>query len=234
MKDQKQLAALSKETVAIIGAGKMGGAILDSLIASAGIPPERLRITSNIASVRTALGERLKMTVATDNASAASGADLVLICVKPQHVGDVITQIAPNIGPKTLVISIATAVTTAEIEAAIGRLCRHSCDAKYTLSHRQRHDRPVSRKYATDESIALATALFSLMGKTTEIDEAWMNPVTALSASGPAFIYMIIEALSEGGIRTGTSPRNGDAARGASDTRCGGDGVSRAGSTQRC
>ena len=118
MKDQKQLAALSKETVAIIGAGKMGGAILDSLIASAGIPPERLRITVKHRERAHLLGERLKMTVATDNASAASGADLVLICVKPQHVGDVITQIAPNIGPKTLVISIATAVTTAEIEAA--------------------------------------------------------------------------------------------------------------------
>src|SRR4051794_5183809 len=77
VKDEKQLTTLSKETVAIIGAGKMGGAILDSLISSAGIPAERLRITVKHRERAHLLGERLKLTVATDNASAARGADLI-------------------------------------------------------------------------------------------------------------------------------------------------------------
>jgi pyrroline-5-carboxylate reductase len=204
VKDQQQLATLSKDTVAIIGAGKMGGSILDSLIASAGIPPERLRITVKHRERAHLLGERLKMSVATDNASAVRGADLVLICVKPQHVGDVIAEIAQNVGTKALVISIATAVTTAEIEAALGAPIAVIRAMPNTPCRIGQGMTALCRgKHATDESIAQASALFSLMGKTTEIDEAWMNPVTALSASGPAFIYMIIEALAEGGIRTG-------------------------------
>jgi pyrroline-5-carboxylate reductase len=204
VKDQQQLATLRKDTVAIIGAGKMGGSILDSLIASAGIPPERLRITVKHRERAHLLEERLKMTVATDNASAVRGADLVLICVKPQHVGDVIAEIAPNVGPKALVISIATAVTTAEIEAALGAPIAVIRAMPNTPCRIGQGMTALCRgQHATDESIAQASALFSLMGKTTEIDEAWMNPVTALSASGPAFIYMIIEALAEGGIRTG-------------------------------
>jgi pyrroline-5-carboxylate reductase len=204
VKDQQQLATLSKDTVAIIGAGKMGGSILDSLIASAGIPPERLRITVKHRERAHQLGERLKMTVATDNASAVRGADLVLICVKPQHVGDVIADIAPNVAPHALVISIATAVTTAEIEGALGAPIAVIRAMPNTPCRIGQGMTALCRgRHATDASIAQASALFSLMGKTTEIDEAWMNPVTALSASGPAFIYMIIEALAEGGVRVG-------------------------------
>src|SRR4051812_23235198 len=204
MQDAKQLATLSKETFAIIGAGKMGGAILDSLIASAGIPPERLRITVKHRERAHQLGERLKLTVATDNASAVRGADLILICVKPQHVVDVIGEIAPAVAPNALVISIATAVTTSEIEAALAKpnaVIRAMPNTPCRIGHGM--TALVRGRHATDASIAQATALFSLMGKTTEVDEAWMNPVTALSASGPAFIYMIVEALAEGGIRTG-------------------------------
>src|SRR3954470_10905344 len=119
-KDQKELDQLRQSTVAIIGAGKMGGAILDALVASAGIPPERLRITVKHREHANQLTDRLKLTVETDNAAAVRGASLVLICVKPQHVAEVVKSIAPNLSPDALVISIATSVTTSEIEAAIG------------------------------------------------------------------------------------------------------------------
>jgi pyrroline-5-carboxylate reductase len=203
-RDQQQLDALRQSTVAILGAGKMGGAILDALIASAGIPPERLRITVKHKERAHQLSERLKLTVATDNASAVKGADLVLICVKPQHVIEVAKTIAPELAPNALVISIATAVTTSEIEAAIGghfavirAMPNTPCRVGQGMTALCRG------RNADDNSIARAAALFSLMGKTTEVDEAWMNPVTSLSASGPAFIYVIIEALAEGGIRAG-------------------------------
>lgn len=204
MKDTKQLATLSRETVAIIGAGKMGGAILDALIASAGIPAERLRITVKHRDRAHQLEEKLKLTVATDNASAVKGADLILICVKPQHVADVVADIAPHVSANALVISIATAVTTSEIESALGKpvaVIRAMPNTPCRVGHGM--TALVRGRNASDDNIAQATALFSLMGKTTEVDEAWMNPVTALSASGPAFIYMIIEALAEGGIRVG-------------------------------
>ncbi len=204
MKDQQQLDTLRNDTVAIIGAGKMGGSILDSLILSAGIPAERLRITVKHRERANQLSERLKLRVMTDNASAVSGADLILLCVKPQHVCDVVAEIAPHISPNALVISIATAVTTAEIEAAFKApiaVIRAMPNTPCRVGHGM--TALVRGRYATDASIAQATALFSLMGKTTEVDEAWMNPVTALSASGPAFIYMIVEALADGGIRTG-------------------------------
>jgi pyrroline-5-carboxylate reductase len=195
---------LRDSTVAIIGAGKMGGAILDALIASAGIPAERLRITVKHREHAHQLSDRLKLTVETDNAAAVRGASLILICVKPQHVTEIVSNIAPHVSPDALVTSIATAVTTSEIEAAIGKpaaVIRAMPNTPCRIGHGM--TALCRGRYATDDSIAEAAALFTLMGKTTEVDEAWMNAVTSLSASGPAFIYVIIEALAEGGVRTG-------------------------------
>jgi pyrroline-5-carboxylate reductase len=204
MKDQQQLDRLRQSTVAIIGAGRMGGAILDALIASAGIPAERLRITVKHREHAHQLSDRLKLTVETDNAAAVRGASLVLICVKPQHVADVVKSIAPNLSPDALVISIATSVTTSEIEAALGSEVAVIRAMPNTPCRVGQGMTALCRgRHSTDASIAEAAALFSLMGKTTEVDEAWMNSVTSLSASGPAFIYVIIEALAEGGVRTG-------------------------------
>jgi pyrroline-5-carboxylate reductase len=204
MKDQYQLNELRKKTVAIIGAGKMGGALIDALIASAGIPAERMRITVKHRDRAQALSERIKLTVGTDNIAAVKGADLVLICVKPQHVTDVVTNIAPHVSGNAMLISIATAVTTSEIESALGSKAAVVRAMPNTPCRVGQGMTALCRgRYATEDSVALAAALFSLMGKTTEIDEAWMNAVTSLSASGPAFIYMIIEALAEGGVRTG-------------------------------
>jgi pyrroline-5-carboxylate reductase len=199
-----QLKNLSKKTVAVIGAGKMGGALIDSLISSASIPVEQLRITVKHRERAHALAEKLKLTVATDNAAAVRGADLVLICVKPQHVEDVVAEVAPELREGALVISIATAVTTSEIESAIATPIAVVRAMPNTPCRIGQGMTALCRgRFANDESIAEASALFSLMGKTTEVDEAWMNSVTSLSASGPAFIYVIIEAMAEGGVRTG-------------------------------
>ena len=202
--NEQQVEKLRQGTVAILGAGKMGGAILDALIASAGIPAERLRITVKHREHAHQLSDRLKLTVETDNAAAVRGASLVLICVKPQHVTEVASSIAPHVSPDALIISIATAVTTAEIETAIGARVAVIRAMPNTPCRVGKGMTALCRgRWATDDSIGEASTLFSLMGKTTEVDEAWMDSVTSLSASGPAFIYVIIEALAEGGVRTG-------------------------------
>ncbi len=199
-----ELKGLRKKTVAVIGAGKMGSTLVDALISSASIPVEQMRITVKHRESARLLSDRLKLEVGNDNPAAVRGADLVLICVKPQYVTGIVAEIAPVLDKHALVISIASAVMTSEIEAALAAplaVVRAMPNTPCKVGHGM--TALCRGQHANDASIAEAAALFSLMGKTTEVDETLMNAVTSLSASGPAFIYVIIEALMEGGIRAG-------------------------------
>ena len=194
---------LHNKTVAILGAGQMGSVLVASLVRKGTVKPNRLRATIKHAARITELSKTLGIGVTTDNVAAVRGAHLVFICVKPQHVPEVLSEIRASISPDAAVISIATAVTTDSIERTLGEhrvvrampntACR--VGAGMTALCRGRH--------ADDAAMAAADTIFSAMGRTVEIDEALMNAATGLSASGPAFVYIILEALAEGGVRAG-------------------------------
>jgi pyrroline-5-carboxylate reductase len=201
------LDATAAKNIAVIGSGTLGNVLIDALLAAA-IPGERIRVTVKHRERAIALSERLDLAVTTDNRAAVHGAQIVLICVKPQYMREVLAEISTELTDETLIVSIATGVTTAVIESVIARrapvvrampntACR--IGKGMTVLCRGRH--------ATDASMAVAESLFSLMGRTAVGDENLMDAVTALSASGPAFIYTILEALAEGGVRVGL-PRN--------------------------
>ena len=192
----------NEHRIAVIGLGKLGGILLRAFLDQGLVLPENVRATvhrEENTELRSAL---FGVQVSTDNLSAVEDADLVLLCVKPAAVRAVCEQIAPVIDHK-LLISVAASVPTSLIEepfddvpvvramsgtpAAIGAAMTGLC----------------AGTNATEEHLALARALFDAVGRTVVLDEKHMDAVTGLSASGPAFIYVVIESLAEAGVKVG-------------------------------
>jgi pyrroline-5-carboxylate reductase len=195
---------LSDKKLAVFGAGKLGGILLRAYLKQGLFAPKRVTATVKHAERATFLSKDLGVAVTNDNRQAAHGADIVLLCVKPQVVADVLTEIAPELTDKTLVISVAASVPTTFIEqhlsakvpvvrampntpAAVGcgmtGICRGS--------------------HAAPEHLEMARTMFDAVGRTVALDEKNMDAVTGLSASGPAFAYIILESLAEAGVKVG-------------------------------
>ncbi len=202
----EQYNQLRGKTIAVLGAGKMGGLIVRALLDSGAVEAQRLRATVKHEEHAREAQQTLGINVGTSNAEAARAADVVLICVKPSGVARVLETIRPVLSRGALVISIATGVTTEGMESMLepgvpvirampNTACRIGCGMT-ALS---------PGKCCQPSHMLLAEAVFSLMGKTAEVDEIHMDAVTGLSASGPAFIYIVLEALAEGGVRVGLS-----------------------------
>ena len=191
-------------TVAILGAGKMGGSLLAAIRKSGDSRFSDVRATVKHSHRAAAVSKQLGAKVTTDNSEATREAHIVLLCVKPAYVQSVCQEIRSELREDALVISIATAVTTQVIEATLGRrvaVIRAMPNTACRIG--QGMTALCGGRLATEQHLAEAAALFGLMGRTAEVEESMMDAVTGLSASGPAFIFTILEALAEGGVRVG-------------------------------
>lgn len=166
--------------------------------------PKRVNITVRHEEKAAALAKELGVTGSTDNRKAAHEADIVLLAVKPQVVGDVLKEIAPELDKDTLIISVAASVPTSYIEQRAGakvpvvRAMPNTCSTVgcgMTGICRGAH--------ASAEHLEIAKAMFDAVGRTVVVDEKNMDAVTGLSASGPAFVYIILESLAEAGVKVG-------------------------------
>ena len=110
----------SKSSVAVLGAGKMGGILVKALIEKHRLSPTKIRATVGHESRAHELSHKLGVAVTTDNVAAVDGADIIFICVKPQVVQELAEQIADKVTAKQLVISVAASVHTSQIEGALG------------------------------------------------------------------------------------------------------------------
>jgi pyrroline-5-carboxylate reductase len=190
--------------VAVLGAGKLGGILLQALLKSGLLWAAHTRATVRHADRAKALREKLGVEVGTDNGAAVKGADIVFVCVKPQVVEEVMREIRPQVSAQQLFISVAASVPTEEIENALGieagvvrAMPNTPCamGVGMTALCKGRH--------ATEAQVQLARSLFDVVGRTVVVDEKLMDAVTGLSASGPAYIYIILEALAEAGVKVG-------------------------------
>jgi pyrroline-5-carboxylate reductase len=142
--------------------------------------------------------------VTADNLEVARSAETILIGVKPTYVLAVVREIAPVTGDK-LVISLAAGVRVRNMEAlSKGRLMRVMTNTPTAIGCGATAVAHGARSTAAD--LALARSIFDAVGVTVEVNEEQIDAVTALSGSGPAFVYTVIEALAEGGIKTGLPP----------------------------
>ncbi|HTZ84302.1 MAG TPA: pyrroline-5-carboxylate reductase [Candidatus Acidoferrales bacterium] len=195
---------LSGKKVAFIGAGKMGGIILQALLKNGLLSAKSTRATVAHEERAKALAKKLKVKVGTNNVEAAKGADIIVIGVKPQVVEDVVREISGELTPKQLVVSVAASVPTAMIERnlppsvpVVRAMPNTPCIMGEGMTA------ICKGKHATAEDVAMTSRLFNVVGRTVVVDEKHMDAVTALSASGPAYIYIILESLAEAGVKVG-------------------------------
>jgi len=195
---------LSNKRVAVLGAGKMGGILLKALLQKNLLSPNSTRATVHHEERARTMQEKLGVPVGTDNLAAVKDADIILVCVKPQVVQEVMEQIRPNVTPKQLVISVAASVPTSQIENALGISVPVVRAMPNTPSALGCGMTALSKgKFASAEDMQTACTLFNVVGRTVVVDEKHMDAVTGLSASGPAYIYIILESLAEAGVKVG-------------------------------
>jgi pyrroline-5-carboxylate reductase len=196
--------ALSKKRLAVIGAGKIGSILLQGMIEHGLFERELVTATVHHEEKVEAVRKVLKVKVGNDNVSAVRNAEVVLICVKPQTVGQVMEQIAPVVTSKQLLISVAASVPTDYMEKRLPDKAHIIRAMPNTPSMVGRGMTAICRgKFATDSDVSLAQSLFNTIGRTVVVDEKHMDAITGLSASGPAFIYIMLESLAEGGVKVG-------------------------------
>lgn len=190
--------------IALLGAGKMGGILLNAFVSSGLLGREQIVATVAHEDRARALEARLGVRCTTSNLEAVSSADLILLGVKPTQVGDVVQQISPALDLGKLIISFAASVSTDEIERLAGidiAVIRAMPNTPATLGAGMT---ALARgKFASPDQMTLAEQMFRTVGRVVEVDEKHMDAVTGLSGSGPAFLYIILEALAEAGVNVG-------------------------------
>jgi pyrroline-5-carboxylate reductase len=190
--------------IAVIGAGKMATTLIGALLAARRLDRAHVVATTRHAQTANEVAERLGVATGTFNPEAVRGADLVLLAVKPQALGAVLEELRPHIEPRQLVVSIVASATLAFIE-------RHLQSGVPVVRAMPNTPSLVGAgmtvvcagTHAGEGDLARARALFEAVGRVATLDEKHMDAVTALSASGPAFLYVVLESLAEGGVKVG-------------------------------
>ena len=194
---------LSTKRVAVLGAGKMGSILLKALLEKRLLTPQSTVATVQHEEKARTLSTQLGIPVGTDNQAAAKGADIIFVCVKPQVVDDVVQQIRPSISKDQLVISVAASVATGQIENTLGNVPVVRAMPNTPCAQGAGMTALCKGKFANADHVAVACTLFNSVGRTVVVDEKHMDAVTGLSASGPAYIYIILESLAEAGVKVG-------------------------------
>jgi len=190
-------------TIAMIGSGQMGEALIGGWLAAKTVPSEALFATDASAERRDLMKRRFGVRTGSDNRDAASWADVVVLAVKPQILDGVMKDLSPALAGK-LVLSSAAGVTIAQLAKLA---------PKNTRVVRAMPNTPVLVRDGvsalsfgagvTEKDQQLARRLFEAVGRAVVVEEKLMDAVTGLSGSGPAYVFLAIEALADGGVKMG-------------------------------
>ena len=195
---------LSGLRLAILGAGNMGEALVSGLLRAKAVLPTQLVITDPRKDRLELIGKQLGIEAIVSNAQAVANADIVLFAVKPQILDRVAAEIAKPLSSGALVVSIAAGVPISAISAQLRpgtrvvRVMPNTCVVVGAGA-----TGIAARPDATDDDVAKVRAIFEAVGTVVQVEENLMDAVTALSGSGPAYVMLIIEALSDAGVRVG-------------------------------
>jgi pyrroline-5-carboxylate reductase len=197
-------AQLPNVRVAVLGAGKIGGILLQAFLKENLFAAEEIHATVTHAERALALSTQWGVDVSTNNVEAVRQADLVLIGVKPFQVAALVEEIKPALTPEKTIVSFAASVKTKAIEETAGLEIGVIRAMPNTPSALGAGAAALCRgRFVSDAQMELAQRIFQTVGRTVLVDEKHMDAVTGLSGSGPAYIYIIIEALAEAGVKVG-------------------------------
>ncbi len=190
--------------IAFLGGGNMAGALIKGLLGAHACRPEDILVTDVREDRLAQLRREHGVATSTDNASAATWADVVVLATKPQIFDRLLTQIERAVRPETLVISIAAGVPVSAIEGRLPAGTRVVRTMPNTPAIVEAGATAIAAgTHATTDDLAVARAIFSSVGVVVQLDESLVDAATGLSGSGPAYIFLIIEALSDAGVKVG-------------------------------
>lgn len=194
-------------SIAIIGAGAMGGAILGGLLAPGVTVDGDIRVTNRTEAKATLVRRPGVESIALEtepegNARAVRGADVVLIGVKPAMVPDTLAAIAADLESHALVISVAAGVTTATMESVVSQPVLRAMPNTPSLIGKGVTGLAAGSR-ATAEQIALGRAVFETVGTVVEVPESQIDALSTISGSGPAYVFYLIEQLTATAVNLG-------------------------------
>ena len=195
---------LQNKMIAFIGAGNMGEALIRGLLSTKTVLPSQIIATDVRAEQREFFAKKFRVRALDDNAEAVKAADIVVLAVKPQQVAEVLAGFKTVMSPSKLIISIAAGVTAGRIERELGGKVRVVRVMPNTPALVGAGAAALAKgKHATDDDLAAAESIFGAVGISARVEEKLLDTVTAVSGSGPAYVFYVTEAMIKAGVAPG-------------------------------
>jgi pyrroline-5-carboxylate reductase len=198
---------LRDKHIGIIGTGNMGEALISGLIGSASSKPKNIICTDVRETILDAIREKYGVQTTANNLDAVADSDIVIYAVKPQIMAAVLNETAKKLDMSKLIISIAAGVPMEAIESCLNKKLRLiRVMPNIAAAVKEAATAIAAGKHASEDDIKLAMTIFNSIGKTVFIPENYlMDAITGLSGSGPAYIFLIVEAMADAGVKVGLS-----------------------------
>ena len=190
----------------MIGTGKMGQAIIGGLIAS-GVPRRSVTGIESSPETRAAVSKKHGIRTTAQLADGLRQANVVLLAVKPQQLREVTEALADLIKPSQLVVSIAAGITLDWLEERLGRRPLMRVMPNLPATAGAGFSAIAASPQATARQRSVARALFSAVGETVEVPESQLDAITAVSGSGPAYVFFLMRAWQAAASELGLSPK---------------------------
>jgi pyrroline-5-carboxylate reductase len=187
-----------------IGAGKMATALIRGMLRAGAASPQSICASDPVEAARTALATTAGVAVHDVNGPVARGSDVLVLAVKPQSMAHVLAELRPVVTPEHLVISVAAGVSLGTLASGLGegrRLVRVMPNTPALVG--EGASGYCLGPHARPEDEATVRACLDSVGRSFRVPEHLLDAVTGLSGGGPAYVYLIVEALSDGGVRVG-------------------------------
>ncbi|HET9233018.1 MAG TPA: pyrroline-5-carboxylate reductase [Candidatus Eisenbacteria bacterium] len=200
------------QTVGFLGTGNMAEALIKGLIGAAVVEPSQIWGSDPRKQRCDEMADRFGIHATTSNVEVAEKSAILILSVKPQVLPKVLDEVTAKVQPHALVISIAAGIPVATLERHLPlgtRVVRTMPNTPALVGAGA--TAIAAGGHATEQDLADATAIFEAVGMTVSLDEDQLDAVTGLSGSGPAYVFLIIEALSDAGVKMGLSRYNAQA-----------------------
>ena len=199
---------LKNKKLGFIGGGNMAEAMIKGLLSASFIEAKSIFVSEPAKAKRDALHAEHKIKVSADNCELAKKCDILILAVKPQILQEVLVDIRSLVDSDKLVISIAAGIPIAIMDEAL----RGGKNKKFSIVRTMPNTPSLvqegvtaiaSGKHVNKTDVKIAHRIFEAVGRTVDVEEGQLDAVTGLSGSGPAYIFMLIEALSDAGVKMG-------------------------------
>jgi pyrroline-5-carboxylate reductase len=195
---------LNSKKIGVIGAGHIGSAVIGGLLRAKLTSPKNITASRRTQSSLDELAKTLGIHTTTDNRKVAKSSDIIILAVKPMNSREVLTEIKDFIQPYQLILSVMAGIKTSFINSFLGVSCPVIRSMPNTPVLVDGGATAISKgEFAGDEDVKIAHAIFKSVGIVEVVPEGLLDAVTGLSGSGPAYIYMVIEAMTDGGVKMG-------------------------------